>query len=166
MKALQALILLLVLTPCQAKTLTVDASGSGDALNLQDAVHLAGDGDSILLLPGDYSGATVDKSLNISGQKGASLKGSLTVAAPGCTISHLNLSGPEDGPAISLASSGSLLLGCNISSLANAVSMSGDDNRVERCTIDSPRGAEILGSKNLVLGCSISGETGVVFNRT
>ena len=166
MKALHVLILLLVLSSCQAKTLTVDGKGSGDALDLEGAISLAKDGDSILLLPGNYSGATVDKSLNISGQKGVNLKGSLTVAAPGCTISHLNLSGPEDGSGISLASTGSLLLSCNISSLANAVSISGEDNRVESCTIDAPRGVEILGAKNAVLACSISGETGVAFNGT
>ncbi|MDD1738417.1 MAG: right-handed parallel beta-helix repeat-containing protein [Methanothrix sp.] len=166
MKALHALILLLVLSSCQAKTLTVDEKGSGDALNLQDAVGMAAEGDSILIMPGNYSGAKLDKSLNITGLKGANLEGSLIVAAPGCIISHINLSGPDDGPCISLASSGSILLGCNITSLANAVSISGEGNRVKNCTISSPRGVEILGAKNEILESSISAETAVVFNQT
>src|SRR5512137_3076730 len=102
MKALHALILLLVLSSCQAKTLTVDEKGSGDALNLQDAVGMAAEGDSILIMPGNYSGAKLDKSLNITGLKGSNLEGSMVVAAPGCIISHINLSGPDDGPCISL----------------------------------------------------------------
>ena len=126
----------------------------------------ATDGDSILILPGNYSGAKVDRSLNISGRPGANLKGSLIVAAPGCRISHINITDSEEEASISLVSSGSILSSCNISSFAKAVFMGGEDNRVERCTITSPRAIEIAGAKNAVLDSSISGETAVIFNRT
>ena len=166
MKALHVLVLLLFFSSCQAKTLTVDAKGSGDALDLEGAISLATDGDSILIMPGNYSGAKVDRSLNITGRPGANLMGSLTVAAPGCRISDIDIIGPEEDSSISLISSGISVNGCNVSSLANAVSILGDDNRVENCTIASPRAVEIKGAKNAVLASSISGETAVIFNRT
>jgi parallel beta-helix repeat protein len=166
MKALHALILLLIFSSCQAKTLTVDGKGSGDALDLEGAISLAADGDSILIMPGNYSGAKVDRSLNITGRPGTNLKGSLIVAAPECRLSHIDITGPEEEASISLVSSGSSVNDCNISSFANAVSILGEDNRVERCTISSTRGIEIKGAKNAVLDSSISGETAVIFNRT
>ena len=76
MKALHVLVLLLFFSSCQAKTLTVDAKGSGDALDLEGAISLATDGDSILIMPGNYSGAKVDRSLNITGRPGANIMGS------------------------------------------------------------------------------------------
>ena len=163
---MHVLVLLLFFSSCQAKTLTVDAKGSGDALDLEGAISLATDGDSILIMPGNYSGAKVDRTLNITGRPGANLMGSLTVAAPGCRISDIDIIGPEDDSSISLVSSGISVNGCNISSLANAVSILGDDNRVENCSITSPRAVDIRGAKNAVLASSISGETAVVFNRT
>ena len=166
MKALHALILLLVLSSGQAKTLTVDGKGSGDALNLQDAILLAEDGDSIILLPGNYSGAKVDRSLNITGGAGVNLKGSLVLDAPGCRISHIDISGPEGSSGISLASSGCILSGCSISSPGNAVYISGEGNRLESCSISSLIGVEILGADNSVLESNITAETAVIFNRT
>ncbi|HUM81654.1 MAG TPA: NosD domain-containing protein, partial [Methanothrix sp.] len=166
MKALHALILLLVLSSGQAKTLTVDGKGSGDALNLQDAILLAEDGDSILIMPGNYSGGKADRSLNITGRPGAILRGSLILDAPGCRISHIDIIGPDSSPGISLTSSGCILAGCSISSPANAVYISGEDNRLESCSISSLIGVEILGAKNAVLGSNITAETAVVFNRT
>ncbi len=166
MKALHALILLLVLSSGQAKTLTVDGKGSGDALNLQDAILLAEDGDSIILLPGNYSGAKVDRSLNITGGAGVNLKGSLVLDAPGCRISHIDIIGPEGSSGISLASSGCILSGCSISSPGNAVYISGEGNRLESCSISSLIGVEILGADNSVLESNITAETAVIFNRT
>ena len=166
MKALHALILLLVLSSGQAKTLTVDGKGSGDALNLQDAILLAEDGDSILIMPGNYSGGKADRSLNITGRPGAILRGGLILDAPGCRISHIDIIGPDSSPGISLTSSGCILAGCSISSPANAVYISGEDNRLESCSISSLIGVEILGAKNAVLGSNITAETAVVFNRT
>ena len=62
MKLCTALILLLLVASCQAKTLIVDPGESGDAKTLLAAISLAGIGDTIQILPGNYAGANVDKS--------------------------------------------------------------------------------------------------------
>ena len=104
MKLIIALILLLLITSGQAKTLIVDPGGSGDAKTIHDAIFLASSGDSIQILPGNYGGALVDRSLSISGKGDVILGGPLVVTAPGCEISDLTVKVGGQDPAVSLLS--------------------------------------------------------------
>ncbi len=53
MKAFSIILLALLLCPVQAKTITVDSS-SGSISDIQAAIDLANDGDTVVLLPGTY----------------------------------------------------------------------------------------------------------------
>jgi len=116
---------------------------------------MAAEGDSILIMPGNYSGAKLDKSLNITGLKGANLEGSMVVAAPGCIISHVNLSGPDDGPA------SARLLRQHTPGLQHHLPREccihiGRRQQGEKLHHKLSQGVEILGAKNEILESSIS----------
>ncbi|MGD8866438.1 MAG: hypothetical protein PVI01_02395 [Gemmatimonadales bacterium] len=53
--------------------LTVDASGHGDATDIQSAVDLAHDGDVVRVLPGTYVGAVIDKQVALIGGDGVNV---------------------------------------------------------------------------------------------
>ena len=123
MKLIIALILLLLVTSGQAKTLIIDPGGSGDAKTIPDAIFLASSGDSIQILPGNYGGALVDRSLNISGIGDVILGGPLVVTAPGCEISDLTVKASGQDPAVSILSRDNQLIRCIIAGAGIAVSV-------------------------------------------
>jgi parallel beta-helix repeat protein len=166
MKLCIALFLLLIVASCQAKTLIVDPGGSGDAKTLLAAILLAGNGDTIQIQPGDYAGAIVDKSLNISGSGPVILEGSLEVTAPGCKVSDITIKARGEDAAVSFASQDNQLVRCTVAGIATAVKVTGVNNSIRDCRIDSPQGVEIFGAKNEVLRSSISGSTAIRVNRT
>ena len=114
MKPIVALVLLLLVSTVQAKTLIVDPGGSGNATNIPRAISLASSGDSIQIMPGNYSGAIVDHSLNISGIGLVILEGPLTVTAPGCEISNITINARGEEPGVSLQSRDNQLIHCTI----------------------------------------------------
>ena len=122
------------------------------------AISLAGNGDAIQILPGNYSGATVDKSLNIYG-RGAIVEGSLAVTAPGCIVSDITIKAGGKGAAVSLDSRDNQLVRCTVAGIATAVIVTGENNSIWECRIDSPQGVEIFGAKNKVLNSTISDTT-------
>ena len=122
MKLIIALILLLLVTSGQAKTLIVDPGESSEIKTIPDAISLASSGDSIQILPGNYGGAIVDRSLNISGNGVVILEGSLVVAAPGCEISDITVKASGRDPAVSLMSRDNRLIRCIIAGAGIAVS--------------------------------------------
>ncbi|MDD4163094.1 MAG: hypothetical protein PHW87_11515, partial [Methanothrix sp.] len=158
MKLFTAFFLLLLVASCQARTLIVDPGGSGDGKTLLAAISLAGNGDAIQILPGNYSGATVDKSLNIYG-RGAIVEGSLAVTAPGCIVSDITIKAGGKGAAVSLNSRDNQLVRCTVAGIATAVIVTGENNSIWECRIDSPQGVEIFGAKNKVLNSTISDTT-------
>ena len=150
MKLCIVLILLLLGASCQARTLIVDPGGSGDAKTLLSAIFLAGNGDTIQILPGDYEGAIVDKSVNISGTGGTgtvNVDGSLAVTAPGCRVSGITIKAREKNACISLASQDNKLVHCTVTGIATAVKVTGMNNSIKDCQIESPQGVEIFGAK-------------------
>ncbi len=157
MKLCTALILLLLVASCQAKTLIVDPGESGDAKTLLAAVQLSSPGDTIQILPGNYAGAIVDKRLNISGSGAVIVEGSLAVTAPGCNISDITIKSSGKDAAVSLASRDNQLVRCTVAGIATAVKVTGENNSIRDCRIDSPQGVEIFGAKNKVLRSTISG---------
>jgi len=166
MKLCVALILLLLVASCQARILIVDPGGSGDAKTLLAAFFLSGNGDTIQILPGDYDGAIVDKSVNISGTGTVIVEGSLAVTAPGCRISGITIKARGKDACLSLASQDNQLVRCTIAGIATAVKVTGMNNSIRDCRIESPRGVEIFGAKNEVLDSTISSRTAIRINRT
>lgn len=161
-----ALLLLALVASCQAKTLVVDPDESGDTKTLYAAVYQADSGDTILIQPGNYAGAVVDKSLNITTRGPVIIDGSLAITAPGCRVSGLTIKPRGKDAAVSLAGYGSLLSGCTITSIATAIQVTGANNSIMNCRIDSPQGVEIFGANNEVLRSAISASTAIRVNRT
>ncbi len=166
MKLIVALILLLMVSSVQARTLIVDPRGSGDATNLPYAISLASSGDSIQILPGNYSDAIVDRSLNISGIGRVILKGSLVVTAPGCKVSNITINTSGKDPAVSLRSRDNQLIRCTIAGAAIALRALGENNTVLDNQIKSPTGFEIYSSGNKVLNSTLQCDIGIKINRT
>ena len=166
MKLCIVLFLLLLIASCQAKTLIVDSGESGDAKTLMAAVFLAGNGDTIQILPGNYAGAIVDKSVNISGTGAVIIEGSLAVTAPSCRVSDITIKARGKDAGISLAFPNNQLVRCTVAGIATAVKVTGENNSLRDCRIDSPQGVEIFGAKNEVIRCNISGSTAVRINGT
>jgi parallel beta-helix repeat protein len=157
MKFCTAIFLLLLVSCSQAKTLIVDPGESGDAKTLLAAVLLADNRDAIQIRPGNYAGAILDKSVNISGIGFVTVEGSLAVTAPGCVISDITIKANGKDAAVSLASRDNQLVRCTIAAVATAVKVTGENNSIRHCRIDSPQGVEIFGAKNKVIYCTISG---------
>ncbi len=166
MKQCIALLLLIFVASCQAKTLIVDQGESGDAETLLSAVLLASDGDTIQIKPGNYAGAIVDKSLNISGRGQVIVDGSLAITGSGCRISDITIKADGKDPAVSLASPHNQIVGCTIASIATAVKVTGVNNSIRDCRIESPQGIEIFGANSEVLQSAISGSTAIRINGT
>jgi hypothetical protein len=61
-----------VATGASANTIVVDVNGSGQFTDIPPAIVAAQDGDTLLVLPGSYSGFTLDKGLFIIGYGSAS----------------------------------------------------------------------------------------------
>ena len=166
MKLCTAFFILLLISCCQAKTLIVDPGESGDAKTLLVAIHLAGNGDTIQIQPGNYAGAIVDKSVNIFGRGPVIVDGSLAVTAPGCQISDITIKASGKDAAVSLASQDNQLVRCTLAGIATAVKVTGENNSIWDCRIDSPQGVEIFGAKNKILRSTISGDTAIRINGT
>lgn len=168
MRLIFALILLLLVTSGQAKTLIVDPGGSGDAKTIPGGIFLASSGDSIQILPGNYSGAIVNRTLSISGKGDVILKGPLVVNAPDCEISDLTIEVSGQDPAVSLLSRDNQLIRCTIAGGEVALRVSGENNSIRENRIDSPQGTglEIYGAENWVQNCTVQGNVGVKINKT
>jgi len=166
MKPCIAFFLLALVASCQAKTLIVDPGESGDAKTLMAAIYQAGNGDTIQIQPGDYAGAVVDRSVNITARGRVIVVGSLAITAPGCRVSDIIIKAGGKDPAVSLASPDNQLVGCTITGIATAVKVTGLNNSISDCRIDSPAGVEIFGANNDVLHSAISGSTAIRINGT
>jgi parallel beta-helix repeat protein len=166
MKPCIALILLALVACCQARTMVVDIGDFGDAKTLSGAILKANNGDTIQIQPGNYVGAVVDKRLNITVRGQVIVEGSLAITAPGCRVSNLTIKQSGRDPAVILASSGSQLAGCTISGIAKGLEVTGDNNSIMDCLIDSPKGIEIFGANNDVVHSNISSSTAIRINGT
>jgi len=157
MRWLILFLLLALLASSEAKTWVVDATGSGDSKTLSGAVLLALAGDEIIVKPGDYIGATIDRPLSIRGQGDARIRGpeeeSLRVLAPGCKISNLSLES-QASAAVLLSAPDSLLYRCSIAGRTAGVRVEGSNNTIADSRIDSPLGLELKGSM-----CKVSNVT-------
>ena len=165
MKILIILSFMLFVASSEAKTLTVDSSGSGDAKTLSDAIALAKPGDDILIRPGDYDGAVVDRSISIHGssddRSGRSGVGAIVVSAPGCRISDLSIKASGSSSALVLQSSDNVLVSCSLQGKATGISVTGGNNTVQDCQIGSPLGMVISGSGCRVLNSTMQGDKGI-----
>jgi len=161
-----ALLFLALVASCQAETLVVDPGESGDAKTLYTAIYQANRGDTILIQPGNYAGAVVDKSLNITAINQVTIDGSLDINAPGCRVSGLIIKPRGKDVAVSLAGSDNHLDGCTITGIATAIKVTGENNSIADCRIDSPQGVEIFGENNEVVRSAISASTAIRINRT
>ncbi len=123
-------------------------------------------GDSIQILPGNYSGAVVDRSFNISSIGEVILQGSLTVIAPGCKISNITVNVPGEEPAVSLQSRDNQLINCTIGGAAVALIATGGNNSILNNQINSPTGLEIYARGNRVQNSTLQCDIGVRINQT
>jgi len=165
MKILIILSFMLFITSSEARTLTVDLSGSGVVKTLSDAIALAKPGDDILVRPGDYDGAVVDRRISIHGssdaRSGRSSVGALVVSAPGCRISDLSIKTSGSSPALVLQSPDNVLVRCSLQGKGTGISVTGGNNTVRDCQIGSPLGMVISGSGCSVLNSSMRGDKGI-----
>jgi parallel beta-helix repeat protein len=157
--------LLLILTSCQAKTIVVDQSGSGDAKTLTAGITLARNGDRIQILDGDYNGATVDRRLFIIGSN-ASLHGSLVIAASGCEISDITVRASGIDPAINLRSPNNQIYRCTVRGETTGLVATGENNTIMDCQIDSPLGLELFGARSRIENSTFQGRVGIKMNRS
>ena len=97
------------------------------------------------------------KALNIFGSGAVIVEGLLAVTAPGCNISDITIKSSGKDAAVSLASRDNQLLRCTVAGIATAVKVTGENNSIRDCRIDSPQGVEIFGAKNKILRSTISG---------
>lgn len=160
------LLLLALVASCQAKTLVVDPGEFGDAKTLMAAIFLASNGDTIQIQPGNYAGAIVDRSLNITARGQVIIEGSLAITASGCRVSDITIKARENDPAVSIASHDNQLIGCTIAGIATGIKVTGENNSIRDCRINSPAGVEIFGANSDVLHSTISGSTAIRINST
>lgn len=166
MKPCIAFLLLALVASCHAKTLVVDQGESGDAKTLMSAIFQASNGDTIQILQGNYAGAIVDRSLNITARGQVILVGSLSITASGCRVSDITIKADGKDPAVNLISPDNQLVGCTITGIATAVKVTGANNSLRDCRIDSPQGVEIFGANSNVLHSTISGSAAIRINST
>jgi len=168
MKSVAAFILISILLAgsVQARVLTVEPGGYGDAKSLSAALYMASTGDTIQIQSGRYSGAVIDRSVKIYGREGVSIEGPLSINAPGCELFDLNVNNSKSDASISLLSRDCRLLRCTISGAKVAVRSEGNNNTIMECSINSPGGIEIFSPDNRIKSCRIQGGVGVRINRT
>jgi parallel beta-helix repeat protein len=157
--------LLLIVASCQAKVIVVDQSGSGDAKTLFTAISLAENGDTIQILEGNYSGATVDRRLTIIGSN-ATIHGPLVIAALGCEITDLTVDASGIDPAIDLRSQNNQLRRCTIRGRTTGLVAASGNNSITECQIDSPLGLELLGARNKIANSTVRSNVGIKMNST
>ena len=166
MKAASLLLLLLCVACCHARNIEVDPSGRGDATTINAAIIQADPGDSIWVMPGNYSAPTLDRSLEISGTGDVVLEGTTTVSAPGCKLSGLNLKAGGEDPAMVVDGRDAAVYNCSIIGPATAGRIFGENCTLQGCRIDSPTGLEIFAAASAVADCSIKADTAARINRT
>lgn len=107
--------------------LYVGGSGSGNYTTLQDAINASNPGDTIVVLPGSYGTATIEKPLSIVGQQAVTEE--LFIRASNVTVD-----------------------GLIIRSCYHAITIEGDDNIIRNCIItNNTYGITIEGNKNDIL---------------
>ena len=166
MKAAALLFLLLCITSCDARTITVDPSGRGDAVTLNSAILKAGPGDTIRIMPGNYPAPILDRSLEISGAGQAVIEGSTRVAAANCRISGLTFKSSGSQPAVMIDGRNASLSGCSITAAATALRISAENCSLQECRIDSPNGLEVYAAGCTIRNSSIKAEAAARINRT
>ena len=149
------IIMMVLITLSQGKTLIVDYAGTGDSKTLSEAVSLATPGDEIIVKPGTYSGAIIDRSLSISGSGEAKINSqggsALQIIAPECKISNLSISGSGSIPGVVIRSSNNILNRCFVQGSSTGISIDGRNNTIIESQINSSLGIELIGS-----GCKVA----------
>ncbi|MBI5435182.1 MAG: hypothetical protein HZA52_20270 [Planctomycetes bacterium] len=112
--------------PSWASTWIVDASGGGHFADIPPALAAAVPGDVLLVLPGSYSGFTLDKRVHVLGQgAGVQVQAWVTIqnltAGSACAVTDLNLA------------SGASILACSIPIVLDGLT-TGDTVFVTGCT--------------------------------
>lgn len=170
MKRLMLLSLLMLIAFANARTFIVDPGGSGDSKTLSGAISMAAPGDSILLMPGTYDEAILDRTLSISGTSGAKIvgkrKSALTVTAPGCKISNLTIEAGSSSPVISLQSPDNIVSACKVSGGSLGVGVFGHNNCLQDSEVQSGVGLEITGTQVGVRNCTLRGDVGARLKNT
>jgi len=157
MRWLILFLLLALLASSEGKIWVVDTTGSGDSKTLSGAVGLAKAGDEIIIKPGDYIGAAIDRPLSIRGEGNARIRGAeegaLRVLAPGCKISNLSLEALASNVVL-LGARESILYRCSIAGGSTGILVEGSNNTVAECQVDAPLGLALTGSR-----CRVSNST-------
>ena len=157
--------LVLITASTDGRTLFVDPTGRVGSKTLADSVAKASAGDEIVVMPGSYLGATVDRSLSISGSGGAVIKGegnsALIIGAPGCRISKLNIEVSGSSPGLIIKSSDNILTNCSLKGGPNGIDAQGTNNTVRDSRIDASLGMRLVGSKCTIMNDTFNGDKGI-----
>ena len=147
------------------RTLFVDPTGRVGSRTLADSITMASPGDKIVVMPGTYSGATVDRSLSISGSGRVVIKGegnsALIIGASGCRISNLYIEGSGSSSGLIIKSSGNVLDNCSLKGGPNGIEVQGTNNTVSDSRIDASLGMMLVGSKSTVQNDTFNGDKGI-----
>ena len=159
------LAIIVLITVSHGKTLIVDSEGTGNSTTISGAVYMAIPGDEILIKPGTYAGATIDRSLSISGSHEAKINSQgdsvLQVTAQGCTISNLSINGSSSNPGIVIQSSDNTLTRCFVQGSSAGISIDGRNNTIIENQIDSSLGIELTAAGCRVLNNTFKGSMGI-----
>jgi parallel beta-helix repeat protein len=170
MKLLILLSLLMFTAFAEARTLTVDPGGSGDSKTISGAISMAQPGDEILLKPATYDGAIVDRTLSISGSRGAKIVGqrgsALIVTAPGCKISNLSIEAGGSSPVIVLQSPDNIISVCKVTGGSQGINIVGRNNTLQTCEVQSGIGVEITSAMCKALNSTFRGDVGIRLKNT
>ena len=157
--------LVLMIASSDGRTLFVDPTGRVGSRTLADSIAMASPGDKIVVMPGSYYGATVDRSLSISGSGRVVIKGegnsALIIGASGCRISNLYIEGSGSSSGLIIKSSDNVLDNCSLKGGPNGIEVQGTNNTVSDSRIDASLGMMLVGSKSTVQNDTFNGDKGI-----
>jgi parallel beta-helix repeat protein len=157
--------ILLIGSSCEGRTLLVGSDSQIGYKTIEDAVSHASFGDEIVVMNGEYDGATIDRSLTISGLGSVVIKSRkdapLILMAPNCRLYNVSIQGFEMGPCLVIESSDNILSNCSFNSNRFGLQVKGSNNTIINSQVISSIGIDLIGSKCKIQNDTFKGDYGI-----